>query len=86
MQNHFIYWENKVSNVGGHTKLRDGKQPAMVVHAFNPSTQEAEAGVQRGYEFKASLVYKASSGQPGLLHRETLSGGGREELTNKADI
>jgi hypothetical protein len=28
----------------------------VVAHAFNPSTQEAKAG-----EFKASLVYKASS-------------------------
>ena len=31
----------------------------MVVHAFNPSTWEAEAG--RSPEFEASLVYKASS-------------------------
>jgi hypothetical protein len=30
----------------------------MVAHAFNPSTQEAEAG---GSEFKASLVYRVSS-------------------------
>jgi hypothetical protein len=30
----------------------------VVVHAFNPSTQEAEAGLS---EFKASLVYKVSS-------------------------
>jgi hypothetical protein len=29
----------------------------VVVHAFNPSTQEAEAGVS---EFKASLVYRVS--------------------------
>jgi hypothetical protein len=42
----------------------------MVVHAFNPSTQEAEAEGQRGRgrgrgrrisEFEASLVYKVSS-------------------------
>ena len=31
----------------------------MVVHAFNPSTREAEAG--RFLEFEASLVYKVSS-------------------------
>jgi hypothetical protein len=31
----------------------------MVVHAFNPSTWEAEAG--RSLEFKASLVYRVSS-------------------------
>jgi hypothetical protein len=31
----------------------------MVVHAFNPSTQKAEAG---GFlEFEASLVYKVNS-------------------------
>jgi hypothetical protein len=31
----------------------------MVAHAFNPSTQEAEAG---GFlEFEASLVYRVSS-------------------------
>jgi hypothetical protein len=31
----------------------------VVVHAFNPSTWEAEAG--RSLEFKASLVYRVSS-------------------------
>ena len=31
----------------------------MVVHVFNPSTWEAEAG--RFFEFEASLVYKVSS-------------------------
>lgn len=29
--------------------------------------------VAHTFEFEASLVYKASPGQPGLLHRETLS-------------
>jgi hypothetical protein len=32
---------------------------AQMVHAFNPSTWEAEAG--RSLEFEASLVYKVSS-------------------------
>ena len=31
----------------------------MVVHTFNPNTQEAEVGTS--LEFKTSLVYKASS-------------------------
>jgi hypothetical protein len=33
----------------------------MVAHAFNPSTQEAEAGGFLSSEFEASLVYKVSS-------------------------
>ena len=33
---------------------------AVVVHAFNPSTRELEAG-RRISEFEASLVYKVSS-------------------------
>jgi hypothetical protein len=44
-------------------------QKWMYLNAFNPSTQEAEAG---GFEFKASLVYRVSSRQPGL-YRETMS-------------
>ena len=31
---------------------------SMVVHAFNPKTQEADPGL---YEFEASLIYIASS-------------------------
>ena len=42
----------------------------MVVHAFNPSIWEPEAG--GSLEFEASLFYKASSWIIGL-HRETLS-------------
>jgi hypothetical protein len=45
-----------------------------VTHAFNLSTWEAEAG-DRGLDlsqFKASLVYRVSSGTT-ELHRETLS-------------
>jgi hypothetical protein len=40
-------------------KLKYANSPGVVVHAFNPSTQEAEAG---GFsEFEASLVYRVSS-------------------------
>jgi hypothetical protein len=43
----------------------------MVVHAFNPSTWEAEAG---GFlEFKASLVYKVSSRTARAIQRNTVS-------------
>ena len=35
----------------------------MIVNAFNSSTWEAEEGRSK---FEASLVYKASAGQPGL--------------------
>jgi hypothetical protein len=43
----------------------------MVAHAFKHSTQEAEA--EDLCEFEANLVYKPSPGQPGKLHRESLS-------------
>jgi hypothetical protein len=41
-----------------------------VAHAFNPSTQEAEAG---GFEFKASLVYKVSSRTARATQRNPVS-------------
>jgi hypothetical protein len=41
-----------------------------VEHAFNPSTQEAEAG---GFEFKVSLVYKVSSRTARATQRNTVS-------------
>jgi hypothetical protein len=45
---------------------------AVVAHAFNPSTWEAEAGRFLSFEASlASLVYRVP-GQPGL-HREALS-------------
>jgi hypothetical protein len=39
------------------------------VHAFDPSTQSRSRRIS---EFKARLVYRVNSGQPGL-HREILS-------------
>lgn len=42
----------------------------LVAHAFNPSTQKAGVGL---CELEASLAYKASFGQPGMLYKETLS-------------
>jgi hypothetical protein len=48
-----------------------GREPGIVVHALNPSPREAEAA--KLCEFKASLVYKSSPGQPGLVtHRSPL--------------
>jgi hypothetical protein len=34
---------------------------AMMVHTFNPSTREAEAGESLSSEFESSLVYKENS-------------------------
>ena len=39
-------------------ELKKSSEPGVVVHAFNPSSSEAEAGRS---EFKASLVYRESS-------------------------
>jgi hypothetical protein len=43
----------------GEGETRVILSPGVVVHAFNPKTQEAEAGGLS--EFEASLVYKVSS-------------------------
>jgi hypothetical protein len=43
----------------------------MVAHAFNPSTQEAEAG--RFSEFKASLPYNVSFRKARALQRNSVS-------------
>jgi hypothetical protein len=43
----------------------------VVVHAFNPSTREAEAG--RFLEFEASLVYKVSSKTARVIQRNPVS-------------
>jgi hypothetical protein len=42
----------------------------VVAHAFNPSTQEAEAG---GFEFEASLVYRVSSRTARATQRNPVS-------------
>jgi hypothetical protein len=44
---------------------------AVVVHAFNPSTREAEAGGIS--EFEASLVYKVSSRRARAIQRNPVS-------------
>jgi hypothetical protein len=44
---------------------------AVVVHAFNPSTREAEAG--RSLEFKASLIYRVSSRTARATQRNPVS-------------
>jgi hypothetical protein len=41
----------------------------VVAHAFNPSTQEAEAG---GFDFEASLFYKVSSRTARAIWRNRL--------------
>ena len=48
----------------------------MVVHAFNPNTQEAEAG--RSLSLTPAWSTEQVTGQPGL-HRKTLS----QKQTNK---
>jgi hypothetical protein len=53
------------------------KKPGMVVHSFNPSTQEAEAG--RFPSLRPVWSTKWVPGQPGL-YREALS---RKTKTNK---
>ena len=52
---------------------------AVVVHAFNPSTWEAEAG--RLSEFQASLVYKVSSRTVRAIQRNPVS----KNKNNKVD-
>ena len=42
----------------------------VVVHTFNPSTQEAEAG---GYEFEISLVYRVNFRTPRTTQRNPVS-------------
>jgi hypothetical protein len=53
---------------------------AVVVHAFNPSTWEAEAG--RFLSLRPACSIELVPGQPGL-HRETLSLKQTNKQTNK---
>ena len=55
----------------------------MVAHAFNPSTQEAEA--REISEFEASLVYKVSSRTPRATQRNPVSKN-QETTKKKIDV
>ena len=64
------------------TQIRcDLFKPGMEVHAFNPSTQEAEAG--RSLEFEASLIYKASSRTARATEKPCLKNKQTNKQTNK---
>jgi hypothetical protein len=62
---------NKQNNNNNKNNKRVCFSWAVVAHAFNPSTQEAEAG---GFsEFEASLVYKVSSRTAKATQRNPVS-------------
>ena len=48
----------EIQGEGGREGGREEGRKEVVVHAFNPSTQEAEAGKS---EFEATLVYRSTS-------------------------
>ena len=50
---------------------------AVVVHAFNPSTWEAETGLIS--EFEASLVYRVSSKRARATQRNLISKNQKED-------
>jgi outer membrane biosynthesis protein TonB len=54
---------------------------AVVVHAFNPGTLEAEAG--RFLQFKASLVYRVSSRTARAIKRNSVSKKTKDKQKNK---
>jgi hypothetical protein len=60
-------------NKNKKTKPKQNKspEPGVVVHTFNPSTREAEAG--GSLEFEASLVYKVSSRTARAIQRNPVS-------------
>jgi hypothetical protein len=67
------------------TNKKKNRCLAVVVHAFNPSTWEAEA--VRFQEFKASLVYKVSSRTARATQRNPVSKKKKKkkENNNKSD-
>jgi hypothetical protein len=52
---------------------KDSMSRAVVAHAFNPSTWEAEAGRFLISEFKASLVFRVSSRTARDIQRNLVS-------------
>jgi hypothetical protein len=55
--------------------------PGVVVHAFSPSTWEAETG--KISEFEASLVYKVSSRTARAIQRNPVSKNKNKTTTKK---
>jgi hypothetical protein len=53
---------------------------AVVAHAFNPITWEAEAGIS---EFEASLVYRVSSRTDRTIQRNPVLKNKKQNKTNK---
>ena len=53
----------------------------MVVHVFNPSTREAEAG--RFSEFEASLVYRVSSRTARTTQRNPVSNKTKQNISDR---
>jgi hypothetical protein len=59
---------------------------AVVAHAFNPSTWEAEAGRFRISEFEASLVYRVSSRTARATQRNPVSENKNNNNNKKANV
>jgi hypothetical protein len=69
--------KNKQDKIKWQKEMKSAAQTGMVAHAFNPSTQEAEAG--RFLSSRPAWSTKWVPEQPGL-QRETLS---QKTKTNK---